>query len=375
MNTLELLKQLISIPSYVDKKNNEKEIGEFIYRYLKESPFLTKIEKQKVEGERFNVIASDGTRPNLLLVAHMDTVEPRGWRKYNPFQGIIKGNRLYGLGSVDMKAGLAAILSAVKDFKKISGLMLLFYCDEEYNFKGMKKFVGEYKIAPQLVLSTEPTDLKIWNGARGIIKISFHVKGLTAPASRIDQGRNAILGAIGAVKYLERALKKYKTKNMGPSTCNLSAIYGGLEKKQNIDQKGDAVPDIAQILLDIRSGHPFLEAEVIKTTLDKFLLKNKFKLRDFIIYHDLSAFYTPLQEIKPIEHIVKDVINKADHLNPCQMGYQDIQIINKEFKVPAISIGPRGGQRHQPNEWVNIEDLDKIKKICQSVIRRYCFVL
>jgi len=228
MDTLRLLKKLILIPSYVDEKNNEKEIGYFIYQYLKQIPFLFKIEKQKVEGKRFNVIASDGAKPKLLLIAHMDTVEPRGWKKHNPFKATIEGNRLYGLGSMDMKAGLAAILSSLKDFKKTNGLMLIFYCDEEYDFKGMKKFINKFKISPQLAVSVEPTDLKIWNGARGIIKVSFQVEGLTAPASRPDQGRNAILGAVEAVKYLERVLKKYKTKNTGSSICNLSAIFGGL---------------------------------------------------------------------------------------------------------------------------------------------------
>lgn len=375
MNILQLLKKLISVPSYVDKKTNEKEIGNFIYSYLKQIPFLTKIEKQRVEGKRFNIIASDGVKPELLLIGHLDTVEPRGWQGHNPFLGKIEGNKLYGLGAMDMKGGIAAILSALESLKKTKGLMLLFYCDEEYDFKGMKKFVKDYRISPQLAMSTEPTDLKIWNGARGIIKVSFRVKGLTAPASRPDQGRNAIFGATEAVKYLEKTLKRYKTKNIGRSTCNLSAVLGGLEKNKIISRQGDAIPDAAEILLDIRSGHPALKADIIKKVLSKFLLKNKLQFENFIILHDLSAFYTPPREIKAVEHIVKDVVGRIDYLNLCQMGYQDIQIINKELRVPAISIGPRGGQRHQPNEWVNIKDLDKIKKICQDLIRRYCSVL
>lgn len=381
MDTLRLLKKLILIPSYVDEKNNEKEIGDFIYQYLKQIPFLFKIEKQKVEGKRFNVIASDGAKPKLLLIAHMDTVEPRGWKKHNPFKATIEGNRLYGLGSMDMKAGLAAILSSLKDFKKTNGLMLIFYCDEEYDFKGMKKFINKFKISPQLAVSVEPTDLKIWNGARGIIKVSFQVEGLTAPASRPDQGRNAILGAVEAVKYLERVLKKYKTKNTGFSICNLSAIFGGLNlgKGKNgkyiISQKGDAIPDIAEVMLDIRSGHPALKATIVRKVLDKFLSKNSFKLKDFVIYHDLGAFYTEPKKLKSVEKIIKDTIGEVDYLDLRQMGYQDIQMISEKLRVASISFGLRGGHRHQPDEWINIKDLDKIKKFCQNLIRKYCSVL
>ena len=381
MDTLRLLKKLILIPSYVDEKNNEKEIGDFIYQYLKQIPFLFKVEKQKVEGKRFNVIASDGAKPKLLLIAHMDTVEPRGWKKHNPFKATIEGNRLYGLGSMDMKAGLAAILSSLKDFKKTNGLMLIFYCDEEYDFKGMKKFINKFKISPQLAVSAEPTDLKIWNGARGIIKVSFQVEGLTAPASRPDQGRNAILGAVEAVKYLERVLKKYKTKNTGFSICNLSAIFGGLNlgKGKNgkyiISQKGDAIPDIAEVMLDIRSGHPALKATIVRKVLDKFLSKNSFKLRDFTVYHDLGAFYTEPKKLKSVEKIIKDTIGKVDYLDLRQMGYQDIQMISEKLRVTSISFGPKGDNRHQPDEWVDIKSLDKVKKVCQNLIRKYCSVL
>jgi len=381
MNTLQLTKKLISIPSYVSEKNNEKEIGDFVYRYLKQIPFLVKVEKQKVEGKRFNIIASDGLKPKLLLIAHLDTVEPRGWKKHNPFKPTIKGNRLYGLGSMDMKGGMAAILSILKSFKKTKGLMLLFYCDEEYDFKGMKKFIGKIKISPTLAVSAEPTDLKIWNGARGIIKVSFRVEGKTAPASRPDQGENVITGLVEAVKYLEKTLKKYRTKNLGPSTCNLAAISGGMSLgrdkygRQIVSQKGDAVPDIARATLDIRSGHSILKAGIIRKILNKFLSKNKFKLKNFTVYHDLGAFYTNSKELKLAEKVIKDTIGKADYLNLQQMGYQDIQIINKKLKIPAFSIGPRGSNRHQPDEWVNIKDLDKVEKICQNLIRKYCFGL
>jgi len=395
MNTFQLTKKLISIPSHLDKKVNEKEIGNFIFRYLKRIPFLTKIRKQKVEGERFNIIAKDGSKPKLLLIAHMDTVEPRGWQKHSPFKGTVKGNKLYGLGSMDMKGGMAAILSALKSFEKTEGLMLLFYCDEEYDFKGMKKFIKEYKnlafgknldssgiqISPQLAVSAEPTNLKIWNGARGIIKVSFRVEGKTAPASRPDQGKNVIIGLVEAVKHLEKTLKKYRTKNLGPSICNLSAISGGLSLgrdkygRQIVSQRGDAVADISKATLDIRCGHSGLESDIIQKTLNKFLSKNKFKLRNFTVYHDLGAFYTEPQKLKSVEKIIKDTIGKVDYLDLQQMGYQDIQMINEKLKVPSFSFGPRGGHRHQPDEWVDIKSLDKVKKVCQNLIRKYCSVL
>ena len=254
--------------------------------------------------------------------------------------------------------------------------MLLFYCDEEYDFKGMKKFIDKYEISPQLVVSTEPTDLKIWNGARGIIKVSFQVQGLTAPASRLGQGKNAILGLVEAVKHLDKKLERYRTKNLGISTCNLAAITGGLRLGGNIiTQKGDAVPDIAEAMLDIRSGHPSLKSEIIQKILINFLSKNRFKLTDFTVHHDLRAFYVGPKKLKLVEKIIKNTIGQVEYLDLREMGYQDIQMISEKLKVAAFSFGPRGGHRHQPDEWVDIKDLDKIEKICQNLIKKYCFVL
>lgn len=378
MDVVELTKKLISIPSYVDGKVNEKKLADFIYEYIKRFPFLTEIKKQKVEGSRYNIIASDGAKPKLLLAGHMDTVEPRGWRN-DPFKPWLKGSRLYGLGSMDMKGGIAAILAALTGVKQTNGLSLLFYCDEEYDFKGMAKFVKERKAGPKIAVVTEPTNLKIWNGARGIIKISIEVLGQTAPASRPDKGRNAITGLVAAVEELANRLAGYKNKNLGASTCNLASISGGLAVEKRgygfeIDSKGDAVPNIARAGLDIRGGSCVLTVEVIKKILADNLKKNGFRLNNFKVLHNLGTFYSATGELRTVELAIKGIVGKAEYLNLQQMGYQDIQMLNKKFKTTAFSFGPVGGNRHQPDEWVDIRSLVKTREVCQKLIEEFCSI-
>jgi len=163
MDPIKLTQQLVQIPSYVNNQTNEAKIGQFIFNYLKQYPWL-KVQKQYVTGDRFNIIAQDTDKPRLLIVGHMDTVQPKST---NCFSGKIKNYKIYGLGSSDMKSSLAALLNSLSDFKQTKGLMLLFYIDEEYDFLGMKKFVKEYKeqIRPKLILG-EGNDLKVKNGCR-----------------------------------------------------------------------------------------------------------------------------------------------------------------------------------------------------------------
>ena len=79
MNEIELTKKLISIPSYVNKNNNEQEVLNFLFKYLNKNLQNCEVLKQVVTEKRYNIIVQKGD-PKLLVVGHTDTVQPReGW--------------------------------------------------------------------------------------------------------------------------------------------------------------------------------------------------------------------------------------------------------------------------------------------------------
>src|SRR3989344_2614051 len=211
MYDLDLLKKLISIPSFVEGKVDEAQIGEFVYNFLKEVPFL-KVQKQSISKTRFNVVATDGKPTKLLLYGHLDTVTPRSHNLRDQFKPTIVGDKLYGLGVVDMKAGLAAILSAIKNSQPTNGLTAFFSCDEEYEFLGTKKFLKEFKLNPKLILSAEATDQLISNGCRGALECTFTLEGTTAHSSTPQLGQNAIEGVMKLVSDLKGVLGKFGNK-------------------------------------------------------------------------------------------------------------------------------------------------------------------
>ncbi|MFW5719438.1 MAG: hypothetical protein ACOCXT_00220 [Candidatus Dojkabacteria bacterium] len=96
MNDKELLKKLISIQSYVDSSRNEKEIADFLVKYLKENLPWLEVETQQVEGDRYNIIAKNSDNPDYVFISHMDTVLPSSKDQLYPFE---KDGRIYGLGS------------------------------------------------------------------------------------------------------------------------------------------------------------------------------------------------------------------------------------------------------------------------------------
>jgi len=92
MNTIQLTRKLVAIPSYVRGKTNEKKIGDFVFNYLKKIPYL-KVKKQQLDNGRFNIIAETVGKPKLLLAGHLDTVEPKTGLIKNQFAGSIENNK------------------------------------------------------------------------------------------------------------------------------------------------------------------------------------------------------------------------------------------------------------------------------------------
>jgi len=375
MNLVGLTQKLISIPSFVDNKTDEKEIGNFIYNYLKEFTNL-EIIKQEVENGRFNIIAKDSYPTKLLAVCHMDTVEPKSEWKYDPFEGKVKDNKLYGLGSCDMKGGTACILSTVKEMST-KGLALLFYCDEEYDFKGMKKFLKTFSFNPKLILSPENTQLEIINGCKGIIEIFFRIKGKSGHPARPQEGKNSIEDIVNIINAVKKEVEKYQNPSLGKSLLNVGYISGGLMKYLDnqgnivVGNRGNNIPDIAEATLDIRTADPKLNAKAISEIIQKEI--KQLKVEKIEIRSDFQSMYSLKENFKELEQsIIKEDLY-PNYGNIKEQGYFDGGMIANKFSAPFACFGPKGGNAHGTEEWVDIKSLEKTKNIYKNLIKKFCF--
>ncbi len=136
---IELAKDLISIPSYVDLVTDESKVGEYLLSYLAENLPWLKVKIQKVSARRFNIIALSDPNPRLLFLCHTDTVNPSSKNSLEPN---IIGNKLFGLGSSDMKGGLSCAIKAIEELGEGFSAGLILDCDEEYSFLGINKLVS-----------------------------------------------------------------------------------------------------------------------------------------------------------------------------------------------------------------------------------------
>lgn len=361
MKSTEILKQLISIPSWVDSKTNELKVGLWIYNYLKKNTDFT-LKKQYIGKDRFNIIATKGV-PRLWLAGHMDTVEI-----FNKTQIVpkIKDGKIYGRGTVDMKGGIAAILEAVSDSKLINNVGLLFYCDEEYSFAGMKKFIENLDSKPGLVIVAEPTNLKIANEHRGLVEIDLVVKGKSGHASRPNEGVNAITNAIEAAKQT--------AKIIGPTTFVISKIKGGtqvgIENGRILYAEGtNIIPDTAEVSIDSRIDNLDLNAEKILKIYQDCLKKLGSETDRENIRANLGSLKTPKTKLKALERVIKKEVGKVQYIPSYDMGYGDGQMIFQKVGCPVVYFGPGPTEMcHKADEYIEVDSLNKTVDIFKKLI-------
>ncbi len=180
----------------------------------------------------------------LLFTGHVDVVpvvDAAKWA-HPPFGAAVIGDRLWGRGSSDMKAGIAAIVAALRGEPgaRAAGL---FTTDEETGCEGAAaaaSLVADLEIG--LIVVAEPTDGAPLRGHKGVTWITVATEGVAAHGSAPHLGDNAILS-------LGRLLERARTV-VDPSwdTVNVGLIAGG--------SAPNVVPVEAHATIDLRSTEP-----------------------------------------------------------------------------------------------------------------------
>ena len=371
MNLIDLTKKIVSIPSYYDQNTDETELGNFIYDYFKTNITQLSVKKQLCSnGNRFNVIASNSDDPKLVFSCHMDTVQPVGNTK-DQFNVRVEGDKLYGLGANDMKGGLSAAISAAEDLQQnLPPLAIVFDYDEEYYFAGIIDFLKRYKYKPKLALFTEPTDLRILNGCRGITEIRFDVLGSSGHGSRPEEAVNAIQAGCELVKQLQFKLAQEKNMQIGATSVNFSSILGGRQKDGDIVEQANAVPDIARLLLDIRVSDKKVNAGYVKEQLEKLAKGLSLKIANYKINLEIKPCFTREIDLQIVEKAMKKVIGKVSYQKELdKTGLFEGAFVKPKWNCPCLAFGP--GPRNTEftkDEYVSIKDLEKTKSVYKEII-------
>jgi putative selenium metabolism hydrolase len=363
--TAENLGKLIRIKSL---SMGEKAHQEELMRQMKEAGF----DEVKMDPLG-NVIGRIGKGKKILAIdAHIDTVDvgnESNW-EFPPFCGEVKDGFVLGRGSVDQKGGAAAFITAGRILKELAfdrDLSILFVgsvMEEDCDGLCWKYIVEEDGIRPDLVISTEPTNLNIYRGHRGRMEISVSFRGISSHGSAPERGKNAIYMASRACLEIEKLNDRLAYDEfLGKGSVTISEFVSGSPSLC-------AVADYARIHLDRRltwgetKESAVAEIEAIVKDMDATVEVLKYEGKAFTGLEYGMEKYFPTWKIEESHPAVQTAISafkglfgKDPLVDKWTFSTNGIAT-NGFYKIPTIGFGP-GNEvlAHAPNEKTPVADL------------------
>jgi acetylornithine deacetylase len=194
----EMLERLIAF----DTTSRESNLGliEWVRDWLKGHGVAARL-TYDAAGRKANLFATIGAgiRPGIVLSGHTDVVPVDGqpWES-DPFKATIKGDRIYGRGTADMKSYLAVALATTPRFLAAplrAPVHLALSYDEEVGCIGVRGMLADLAaagIAPAGCVVGEPTSMRVVVAQKGMHVYRCRVRGREAHSALTPQGVNAI---------------------------------------------------------------------------------------------------------------------------------------------------------------------------------------
>ncbi len=373
IQTLASLIRINSInPSYA-RGAGEREIATWIRHFFENSGM--EVWEQEVFAGRPNVIARlPGLNPErrIILEAHVDTVSTEGMT-VSPFEPRIEEGKMYGRGSCDTKAGLAAMMHAVASLHEEGiqppcDVWLAAVVDEEYSYRGVVKLCEG--LTGQAALVAEPTGMRAVIASKGVVRWRIVVRGKAAHSSKPHLGVNAINGMARVILALEedhRKLALHAHPLLGPATLNVGIVQGGVQV--------NFVPDHCAIEIDRR----LLPGETVEGVLAHYQ-----RILDHLIAMDPSiqaSMEPPMLTDRPLETPASSPPAQLASLVLSEMG-MDGTLCGVPFGsdasklsdqgIPSLVIGPGHiDQAHAAVEFVEVAEVERAFTFYRNFILRF----
>ena len=241
-DAVDLLKQLIRIPSI---SGDENQLADFLEIRLKEKKY-----SPQRKGNNIWLLSPEWNdhKPTILLNSHIDTVKPTaGWTK-DPFLPHEEAGKLYGLGSNDAGASVVSLLQAfilLSQTQRENNFIFLASCEEEISGKnGIEIALSE--LPPiDLGIVGEPTCMQPAIAEKGLMVLDGIVYGKAGHAAR-EEGENAIYKAIPVIHWFQNHRFPAISPLLGPVKMTVTGIQAGIQH--------NVIPDECKFTVDVRTN-------------------------------------------------------------------------------------------------------------------------
>jgi succinyl-diaminopimelate desuccinylase len=346
-----LSKKLIAIRSI---SGNKKGLNEALALVLSQLKGYT-VEHFERNGIKSVLVYKSEKRPKkfkIILNGHLDVVPGTE----SQYVANVKGNKLYGVGSMDMKANVVCLIHAFKEVTDTVSypLGLQLVTDEEVGGFDGTKYQVEKGVRADFIIAGEPTNFDIVYKAKGILLLRITAKGKTSHGAYPWRGQNAIMMM---TIFLQRLDGAYPTPKEEQWVTTINVAHIGTDNKAL-----NKIPDTCFVELGVR-----YVPEDSKTVLRdiKKLLPKGFKLE---VLAQEPALLTDVNDpyVKALQNISSSILTQKTVLRGAH-GSSDARHYAR-VGCPGVEFGPVGGDIGGDGEYVDIKSLGRYTEVLKAFL-------
>ncbi|UCG71517.1 MAG: acetylornithine deacetylase [Chromatiales bacterium] len=370
------IRELIARPSISsvspDWDQSNERVIEFLAERFSSRGFRVDVQPLDTPGKS-NLVATLGAgEGGLVLSGHTDTVpcDPGLWHS-DPFEVQERGQKLYGLGTADMKSFFALVLAATDGLRAEQlkhPLVVLATADEESSMRGARALARAGAPLGRHAVIGEPTSLRPVRLHKGILMERIRVIGRSGHSSNPALGNNALEGMHAVIAALLTWRSDLEGRAQDPdfevpvTTMNLGRISGGDNPNRICGQ--------CELDVDLRML-PGMQCAPLRTELRELVAE---VLRGIGLD---SAFDALFEGVDPMTTpAVAPIVKATEALTGAPAGavaYGTEAPYLTQLGMDVVVLGPGAiDQAHQPDEYLALDGIEPGVEILRALIRQFC---
>ena len=375
-NTIAMLRTLVGEPSTssiaASRDQSNLAVINHLANWLESLKFAVNVLPLPNKGGKANLIATLGSgEGGLVLSGHTDTVpcDEKHWDT-DPYTLTEIDSVVHGLGSCDMKGFFPIALEAASLFrseKLNKPLTILATSDEESSMAGARQLLRDGRPKADFAIIGEPTGLQPIIAHKGVLALSIVIEGSGGHASNPNLGCNALDTMHAVIADLLIYRQELASTYTDPSfeinipTLNLGCLHAG--------DSPNRICETAELQIDVRLM-PGMEIDELATTIQHRLVET-------IASHGTRLSITRINEVPAYQtsgdgDLARTLASLCGR-PPGTVAFGTEAPFLQSLGMETVVFGPGSiNQAHQPNEYLDLNQLSPARETLEKVIQHYC---
>jgi glutamate carboxypeptidase len=362
---LALLEKLVNIDSGSTDKEGIDKVSNILQKEYEKLGFLVETDFQEVQGNHLVIRHKNSENPEIMSVAHMDTVFAKGTALKRPFT--IREGRAYGPGVIDMQASHVVLLYALKSLQKtekagLENILIILTSDEEIGSLTSKNLIEEHTMGKKYALIMEPArqDGSLVTARRGAGEVTLQVTGKAAHSGIAPQE-----GSSAIEELAQKIIKLHKlTDYENGISVNVGVIKGG--------NTVNTIAPSAVAHVDLRISK-MEQAEWLENAIKEICAVPDVKGTTIKVTGGIER--PPMVKNKQtieLLNVIKSIGNELgiEIKDMATGGGSDASFTSAMGVATIDGLGPIGGNAHSEDEYLEVDSLVERTNLLAHIIHR-----